>query len=704
MPTRDPIERLIQGFVSEAGDISESITRDVLVLERGGSDLMARYENVARGLHTLKGGAGTLGLKDLERLAHALESALLPHRDAGRPLGSRDADALLRGLDTLMFRLRAHAEGRGAELDGIDEALPTNTSAEGRPWLAVPQDSFPPPANEPLAQHHDLPRDGGAQTWPVAPHQVTALTVEVERLRFMRLRLDERRRDLARARSMLTLLLRGREAGETQALLSKIDAAISTDGEEITSVVDALEQGVKDIGTQPIRVILEPLHRAVRDLCRTTGKEARFSVVGGEACLDRRVLAALKGPIVHLIRNAVAHGIETPDVRRARGKHEEGAIVIRIEQQGNVVFIEVSDDGEGLKGDAIRRAALLSGVATDAELAAMPAEQVNRLIFLPTVSTADEVTATSGRGMGMDAVQKGLETIHGKVEVHSTPQQGLRVLLTFPAGLGSSPVLIVRTDEQYLGIPTRSVSSILPVKRSNLVVGRHETTLRHQDETLPVVDLGAILGLRPRRRIEGGQLLVIHSHVQHAALWVDEIAGDVDLTIRPLPRGLAGLPLYQGAARLARGELVLVLRPEWLVGERQSALGAPANSRSALVVDDSNTSRAIHRSMLEVGGYTVHSAAGAPQAMDQIGRARYDVIVCDLAMSPLEGLALVRMVRGRPDTRDVAIIVVSGRDGARERDEALAAGADGFLSKAQSTAGRLLDEVAQVIARHQGAA
>ncbi len=702
MPAHEPIERLIQGFVTEAGDISESITRDLLALERGGSDLTARYENVARGLHTLKGGAGTLGMNDLERLAHALESALLPHQEEGQPLGSHEADRLLQGLDTLMFRLRAHAEGRGAELDGIDQALATHAPSEARPRPNA-YDDLRANADEPLAQHRDAPSDGRTQTWQVAPHQVTALKVEVERLRFMRLRLDERGRDFARARSALSLALRGREAGETQRLLARLDAAISAEGEEITSVVEALEQGVKDIGTQPIRVILEPLHRAVRDLCRTTGKEARFSVVGGDVCLDRRVLAALKGPIVHLIRNAVAHGIETPDVRRARGKHEEGAIVIRAEQQGNVVFIEVSDDGEGLKGDAIRQAAIHSGIANEAELAAMPTEQVNRLIFLPTVSTAGEVTATSGRGIGMDAVQKGLESIHGHVEVHSTPRQGLRVLLTFPAGLGSSPVLIVRTDEHDLGIPTRSVNGVVPVKASNLVVGRHETKLRYQDEILPVVDLGAILGLRPRLPIQDGKLLVIHSHAQRAAVWVDDITGDRDLTIRPLPRELAAVPLYQGAARLARGELVLVLRPDWLVAEGHSPLGAPAACRNALVVDDSITARAIHRSMLEVGGYTVHTAAGAQQAIDRMAHARYDVIVCDRAMLPIDGLALARLVRGRPDARDVAIVVVSAGDGDTERDEALAAGADGFLSKGQCAAGRLLEEIAQVIARRGGA-
>ncbi len=707
MHSPDPIGRLIEGFVGEAGDLCEAITRDLLALEHGGDDIAARYENVARGLHTLKGGAGTLGLDDLERLAHRLESAFLPHQARKRPLASEGADALLRGLDAFMFRLRAHAEGRGAELDDIEKwasasQAPTSlhSARAGDPTAETIDDALP--------QAEPAPGPGAHQTWRVAPEQIIALMKEVERLRFLRLRLGERRRSVSQARATLGALSRGRgdDSGEAEGMLTSIEMAIAVDAQEVADVVQALEEGVKNIGTQPLRVIVEPLHRAVRDMCRSSGKEAKLSLVGGETCLDRRVLESLKGPIVHLIRNAVAHGIELPAERRARGKHEEGAIVIRAEQQGNVVFIEVSDDGAGLKLDAIKRAALERGVATEAALASMPPEKVYRLIFLPTVSTAREVTATSGRGIGMDAVEKGVEELHGHVEVQTTAEQGTRVLLTFPAGLGSSQILIVRTDDYEVGIPMLSVEGIMAAKPSSLVVGDAETSLRYQNELLPVMDLGAALGLRPPRPVAGGRLLIIHSQGKRVALWVNDLVGDMDLAIRALPREVAGLRPYQGASSLAGGELILILRPDWLTAQSMppASRSASAALERALVVDDSLTARALHRATLELGGYTVHEASSGPQALDRLTHARYDVIVCDLGMSPTDGLELVRALRERPDTREVPVLVVSARGDEASRQQALAAGADGFLGKAHCASGGLLAEMGQIVLRRKGAA
>ena len=289
-----------------------------------------------------------------------------------------------------------------------------------------------------------------------------------------------------------------------------------------------------------------------------------------------------------MIRNAVAHGIESPAHRRARGKHEEGAIVIRVEQQGNVVFIEVGDDGAGLDLDAIRRAAIEQGAATDADIARMSPAKLAELVFLPKVSTARAVTATSGRGIGMDAVKKGVEELHGHVELQTTWGQGTRVLVTFPAGLGSSPVLVVRADDYDFGIPMLSVESIAASKPANLVTGRNEARLKYQDELLSIVDLGVILGLRHPRPIAGGRLLVIRSQRRRVALWVGEIVGDMDLAIRSLPPEVSHLPQYQGASTLAGGQLLLIMRTDWLTGGH--AAEPAIDSRAP--VDDSRTARA----------------------------------------------------------------------------------------------------------------
>jgi chemotaxis protein histidine kinase CheA len=565
----DALAQLIHGFVAEASDLCESVTRDLLALERSETrDFAARNESVARALHTLKGAAGTLGLEDLELLAHRLEDVVAAQSSAQQPIASLVADVVLRGLDAFMFRLRAHADGSGVTLDAIEDVLASGLTALAPALPTGPPDDAAAAFAEALKPSQAPLVAGGPQTWRVDPDQVTALMKEIERLRVVRLRLDARRRDVARIVSIVNESWRGPASTEVRSLLAGMDAAAMIDRQEVLDIVQALEDGVKTIGTQPVRVVVDPLYRAVRDLCRTTGKEAKLSLVGGEISLDRRVLEALKGPLVHLIRNAVDHGIETPQVRRSRGKHEEGSIVVRVEQQGNVVFIEVSDDGDGLKLDAIRRAALDKGAVTEDEMARMAPEDLSKLIFLPSVSTAESVTATSGRGIGMDAVKKNLEQLRGSVEVQSVARQGTRVLMTFPAQLGSSPLLIVRVGEGHFAVPLVSVESVATAQPHDLRGWPEEARFERGEKSLRVVDLSELLESSTRRSAPPTQILVIHSQGQRVALGVDEIVGDLELIIRPLPRELASVATYQGASVLAHGEIVLILRPDWLVGVR----------------------------------------------------------------------------------------------------------------------------------------
>src|SRR5258708_3366971 len=310
----DALAQLIQGFVAEASDLCESVTRDLLALERSETrDFAARHESIARALHTLKGAAGTLGLEDLELLAHRLEDVVTAHSSAQQPIASLVADLVLRGLDAFMFRLRAHVDGSGVTLDAIEDVLASGLLALSPALPAGPPEDAGAAFAEALKPSEAPLVAAGPQTWRVDPDQVTALMKEIERLRVVRFRLDARRRDGARIASIVSESWGGPASREVRSLLAGMDAAAKIDRQEVLDIVQALEDGVKTIGTQPVRIVVDPLYRAVRDLCRNTGKEAKLSLVGGEISLDRRVLEALKGPLVHLIRNAVDHGIETPE-------------------------------------------------------------------------------------------------------------------------------------------------------------------------------------------------------------------------------------------------------------------------------------------------------------------------------------------------------------------------------------------------------
>ncbi|HEY6004681.1 MAG TPA: response regulator [Anaeromyxobacter sp.] len=699
----DPlIERLVGEFVVEADELVQRITRHVLALERarpGAEPPEGTHEEVARALHTLKGSAATIGLAEMSELAHRMEDAYAPVLAARAAMPSPLADALLGALDASMDWLRARAAGRdgahdlGARLRQIGAFAPAGQDS-------LPAASPGAAAGEPEGAPQGASPADDRGGWRVAARHVEALVRELEGLREIRLRVEQRARDVGRALDDLARLGMLAQLAEPRALLLGVRAALARDGTDLGEQLEGLDDAVKAICTVPVRTLLEPLERAVRDACRASGKEAALSLVGGEISLDRRVLEALRGPLVHLVRNAVAHGIEPPEVRRERGKAPAGALVLRVEQQGNVAFLEVADDGAGLDAGRIREAAERRGVASRDEIQRMATDDVVRLVFRSGFTTSETVTEISGRGVGLDVVRAQIQALHGTVDVQSAPRQGTRFLLTVPTDVGTSPVLLVRASGALFGLPMLALEAVVPARSDRLHRGRGHARLEHEGRIVPLFDLGALAGLRqPLPPAEGQPLLVVQARSERAALLVDGILVDRDLAIHPLPAELSTIAAYQGAATLADGELALVLRPEWLVRAERRAEEVALSAKRALVIDDSLTARAMHRAMLEAGGFTVHALASASEAAARLRQATYDVVVCDVAMAGMDGLAFTRLLRDQAETRAVPLVLVSGRDAPGDRASGLAAGADAYISKKDCAAGLLLSEVSAAMAR-----
>jgi chemotaxis protein histidine kinase CheA len=700
----DPLlEQLVAGFVDESQEIRDRVSQQIFALEKAEAVGGKSFEELARGLHTLKGSAATLGLSELADLAHRMEDVVLPLSGATGPLPPRVADGILRVLDAWMARLRAVA-AKSESLPDLAESLALLEQLAEAPD-AEPKE--PAPAREAGGhdKEHHVPQPAASDeeaTWRVGTRRVLALMREVERLRELRLRLEERRREMDKGLAQLSKPGIHSETAESRALLVGVSRAIGADGEEATDIIASMEEGLKAISTLPVRTVLEPLRRSIRDLCKHSGKEAELSVTGGELSIDRRVLESLQGPLAHLVRNAIDHGIEKPAEREALGKPRAGALLVRVEQQGNNVVLELSDDGAGLDAEKIREVALRKSIAPAEELSAMGTPQIHQLIFRPGFTTREEASEISGRGVGLDAVRNQVQALQGSVEVQSTPGKGVRFILIMPAEMGTSPMVVVRCGEHRLGVPMISVESSRRARAADLDVRRTRVHLRYRDDLVPLRDLGALLGFRqPEAPVEGQPLLILRAQERRLALGVDEVEGDRELVVRPLPVELRHLPAYQGAATLARGELVLIVRPDWLLNLEKRGETALGGTRRALVVDDSLTARALHRTALESGGYVVHTASDAHQALEQLRHSAYDVMVCDIGMPEMDGFQLTSALRARPDFDGMPIILVSARESEAEGQRGAAAGADGFLSKRDCVSGRLVSEVGAAIARRK---
>jgi len=693
---------LVATFSREAEELASRLTRALLEVEKqenGKDALAAAHTELRRGLHRLKGSSGTVGLTELTELAHEMETRLADHpRD--QPVPRPVVDALLSALDQGLEWVRGKAS-KGTRLPDLAAVSRTLRDAAGAAGTPAPNDPGPERSRPAEVAPAPAPTPEGETTsWRVSAAHVSSLNGDVERLREIALRLEDQSREMTR---WISLVPRGGADDTADPLRNALLAArvsLAADATEIAALVDSMDEWLKAVCTLPCQTVVEPLHRTVRDLARQLGKQAKLSAVGAEVALDRRLLEALRAPLVQLVRNAVDHGIEAPAAREAAGKHREGIIAIRVEQAGNEAFIEISDDGAGLDEERIRSTAVQRGVLSAEDAAQLDPRQLNALIFRSGFTTRTTATDVSGRGVGLDIVADAIRSIHGRVEVHSVRGHGTRFVLSIPAELGSSPLMLVGVGDGVFGIPMHAVRKALPADPARIRTGRSGLQLEHDGALLPLEDLGALLGLRqPLSPGEGQPLLVISAEGRETALAVDTTPGDRWPVVRPLPEEIRHLEQYLGAASLSRGEPILVLRPAWLLQPRTPDV---ATTPRVLVVDDSLTARAAHRAVLESGGYLAHLASNAQQALEHLRHGAFEAIVCDVDLGEgMDGIALTAAVRSRPELERVPLVLVSSHDDEAARGRAREAGADGFISKKDCAGGLLLAELGSAIGRRR---
>jgi chemosensory pili system protein ChpA (sensor histidine kinase/response regulator) len=393
-----------------------------------------------------------------------------------------------------------------------------------------------------------------------------------------------------------------------------------------------------------------------------------------------------------MLRNALGHGLESPQERLAAGKPESGRIAINLRQEGNEIALVVSDDGAGLDLDKLRKKAIEKGVLTR-ELQPSDAELM-QLIFVSGLSTADKVTQLSGRGVGMDVVRSEIASIGGRVEIASTRGRGTTFTVYLPLTLAVTQAVIVRAGTSVLAVSSAMVEQVLRVKADALATLYEQAVIESQGRSYPLHYLQHLLGARGATEIQTyNSVLLLRSGIQRIALHVDELIGNQEIVVKNIGPQLARVPGVGGATVMADGRIVLIVNPVQLAHRLRSALAktaipaaalaAPAAAASPLimVVDDSLTVRKITSRLLEREGYRVLTAKDGVDALELIKDTLPAVMLVDIEMPRMDGFELTRTVRGDQRTRGIPIIVISSRTAEKHRDQATRLGVNAFLGK-----------------------
>jgi len=738
-------------FAEEATAQIATLAEGLVALESA-ADKTPVLDELMRAAHSLKGGARILGLEALVKLAHALEDIFVAALRDKLALGGAAVDALLGATDLISAGL-AEGEAGMAGLDAlaaptlsvlatlragalVDAAASTPAAVDRAepvaPAPASPAPIAPPPAEAPAAPGRAAEKS--IRMTADAVGRLTSLAAEavVEATRLESLlddfsSLRERQGELYKTLTELNALLE-RGAGpaalhaglagafaslaQSNALLAERHARLEQYARRSSSLAQRLSRETLASRMLPFASILRGYPRLVRDLTRELGKNGRLDLRGESTQIDREVLDRLDAPLGHLLRNALDHGLESPAERTACGKPAEGRLLLEAYHRAGKLRVVLSDDGRGIDPERLRAAVVARGLEPAERAAALSASELYEFLFLPGFSTATALTEISGRGVGLDAVRAMVQDAHGTVRIRSTPGSGTSFDIELPVTRSVVRVLRVSIADEAYAIPIAGIERVLSVDAGALRTIEGRPYFGFEGVDIALVPACEVLALAPPDWQPGVlRVVVIRDGDRTYGLVVDAFAGECDLVVRPIDPRLGELRDVAALATDEAGGVVLILDVEELVRNVDGLIGggqlqrlpgvevdAAATARKRiLVVDDSLTVRQAARQLLENQGYAVDVAVDGLEAWSALRLHPYELVVTDVDMPRLNGIELVRKIRGEKRFIELPVVVVSYKDRGEDRQRGLEAGANYYLSKGGFRDTALLEAVLDLI-------
>lgn len=709
--------RLRALFLDELDQHVGVLNDGFLRLERGdGRDVDTELVNeLFRSAHSLKGAASAVGVPPVEAVCHRLEEVLGTVRDGIVPLSALDFEPLFGAVDIIA------AAGSNLREGGDATGLPVAEILRGLAAAVPSEVDGPPPspaAREPATGAALVAEPGVAPVaeptvTPVAEAAVTpAARAEERRVRVAASRLDtllnqagelllasRRVHDLAQGISSAREAMTDHAGGQALSRLDDLLNAAKAADHLVAGAARSLVDEVRLARMLPFVTACEGLERVARVVARAAGKDALVEIEGGEVELDRPIVDALREPLLHLVRNAVDHGLESPDRRSERGKPPMGRVVVGARVEGSTVAVTVTDDGDGMDLAALRRAAEQRGVASLGDDGSSALD----LALLPGLSTAPVVTEVSGRGVGLDAVRARVEALGGAVRLFSQPGSGTSIVLDLPLTVSAIRVLFFTAGGEQFGFPSTAVTRVLRVRRADLRDVDGRDVLLVDGRAVPVLRLSESLGLGASPS-SGGRFdaVVVSTGKADVLVAVDELIGEEEVVMKPVGERLAAVAGILGATVLPTGRVALVLNPATslrlgIVSSRPiEEVPTERRPTRVLLAEDSLTTRALERSILEAAGYEVVVAVDGLEAWQLLQEHGADVVVSDVDMPRMDGLALCAAVRASSRFRDLPFVLVTSLATEQDRRRGVEAGANAYIVKADFEQGSLLDAVEQL--------
>ncbi len=709
-------------FLADAADLFERIEELVLNLREGNQ--ADRLNELGRCYHTLKGAAGSVGLVGLATAIHALENDL--ERASGQVSQALvlRLESSLKQIEDVLAALRGEPASRSsspavqgdattrAQPSQVGSDAPMATSGEGGKSRAStatetePEELVRVPAGR-IDELMDLVSEliSRRRFWidqaermkqcaasaRTCSHRLKQTIEPIVENGIGLLTNSQSAVSLAEE-SLIGLARRLMEQSDDLSVLAETARAASIpmtdEGEALSRLSLQLWETLQSVRVVPVRGLFQRLVRVARDAARVEGRQVEVTLIGEDTGLDRTTQDRAYEPLLHVVRNAVGHGIEPPEVRSQAGKPPVGRVTLEARREGNSVTLTVQDDGKGLDYNAIAAKGRRLGLLAPGEEPSV--ERLNALIFQPGFSTRQEANAISGRGVGMDVVAQEVTRLRGAIDLSSRPGYGTRLTIRFQARLALAQTMVVRVDGQAFAMPVESIESVQPAEGTDREGSGDLANVILGGKRHPLIDARAVLGFSSFAPAPCPTFLIVRADGELVAVLVDSIDGPSELVIKPLGPLLAGHPAVSGTSLTTTGEVVLVLNPAGLV--RLSRGGgvslvlptspSPSPVRpAALVVDDSISVRRVATRQLRSLGFEVDEANDGEQALMRLHSRDYRLVLTDLEMPRMDGFELLAELRRTGTLESIPVIVTSTRIDLATRRRVLQLGAKAFLAK-----------------------
>lgn len=736
MPAQDSdfLKRLLAIFRVEAREHVDALFSGIGELEKtaGEARQAELIERIFREAHSLKGAARSVNLLPVEAACQTLESTFAAMKNKQVPLTAE-----------LFDRLHQDIKHLGALLEPAQQAGPADENRADKAPVAQPEPPLrkeKPPAPEPQALSEERPAATG--TVRIATEKLDAVFLQTEEMLAAKLLARQRRQELQTIQAIVAawgkdwsekmarrpdfystrvkqpqwLEMLEQNANFIKALGYRLDAmgkAADQDQRMLGKMVDDLLEDMKKVLMLPFSTLTEIFPRLVRDLARHGDKNIELSIRGDGIEVDRRILEEIKDPLIHLLRNCVDHGIETPKQRADNNKPPYGKIgIVIFPRSGNRVEIDVSDDGAGIDTAKVKASAIRLGFLEQEESSGLDDDAAAELIYQSGVSTSPIITEISGRGLGLAIVREKVERLGGSIAVETHAGAGTTFRIGLPLTLASYRGVVVRVGAQSFVLPTSNVERSVRIRQDNILTVENRETIRLDDESLSLVWLGEVLDL-PHLDADDDSafhhVLVLTSAGKHIAFVVDEVLSEQEVLVKSLGRQLSRVRNISAATILGSGKVVPILNVTDLMksalqvtharnlGKVESKAEIKAPTQTVLVVEDSITARSLLKGILEVAGYKVSTAIDGIDGLTQLRSGEFELVVSDVDMPRMNGFDLTAKIRGDKNLADLPVVLVTALESREDRERGIDVGANAYIVKRSFEQSNLLEVVRRLI-------